>query len=67
MGISSPEVLQTTLDSIPAKINLGLGINVPGGNGTAEVKTMDEFEKLSVDQKSTFKLSNPEGYAQLFK
>jgi hypothetical protein len=67
LGISSQEVLDTTLASIPGKQIHGLGINVPGGNGGVEVKTMEEFEKLSFEQKSAFKLSNPEGYTNLFK
>ncbi|NDP26449.1 MAG: caudovirus prohead protease [Flavobacterium sp.] len=67
LGISSQEVLDTTLDSIPAKQNFSAGVTVPAGSGGVEVKTMDEFEKLSFDQKSQFKLSNPEGYTKLFK
>jgi hypothetical protein len=67
LGITSPEVLQTTLDSIPAKQNFGMGITAQGGNGAVAIATMDEFEKLSADQKLSFKDSNPEGYAKLFK
>ncbi len=66
LGITSPEVLQTTLDSIPAKQNFSAGVVIPNGNGGVEVKTMDEFEKLSFEQKAAFKLSNPEGYKTLF-
>lgn len=66
LGISSQEVLDTTLDSIPAKQNFSAGVTVPAGSGGVEVKTMDEFEKLSFEQKATFKLSNPEGYTKLF-
>ncbi|MDN3671686.1 HK97 family phage prohead protease [Flavobacterium branchiarum] len=66
LGISSPEVLQTTLDSIPAKQNFGAGVTVPGGNGAAVVATMDEFEKLSHTEKLSFKETNPEAYKKLF-
>jgi len=66
LGITSPEVLQTTLDSIPAKQNFGAGVTVPSGNGSVEVKTMDEFEKLSHTEKLSFKESNPEAYKKLF-
>lgn len=66
LGISSQEVLETTLDSIPAKQNFSAGVTVPAGSVGVEVKTMDEFEKLSFEQKAAFKLSNPEGYTKLF-
>jgi hypothetical protein len=67
LGITSPEVLESTLMAIPAKTVHGLGITPQGGNGAMTVATMDDFEKLSVDQKTSFKLGNPEGYAKLFK
>jgi len=66
LGISSPEVLQTTLDSIPAKQNFGAGVTVPAGNGGVEVKTMEEFQALGIDAQLSFKTDNPEGYKKLF-
>lgn len=66
LGITSPEVLETTLASIPGKTNLGAGVIVPGGTGAAEVKTMDEFEKLSHTEKLSFKDTNPEAYKKMF-
>lgn len=66
LGITSPEVLQTTLDSIPAKKDFTAGITVPGGNGAVEVKTMEEFEKLSHTEKLSFKETNLEAYKKLF-
>ncbi|SDX11530.1 HK97 family phage prohead protease [Flavobacterium degerlachei] len=66
LGISSPEVLETTLAAIPGKTNLGAGITVPGGTGGVEVKTMDEFQKLSIGDQLAFKADNPDGYKKLF-
>lgn len=66
LGITSPEVLQTTLDSIPAKKDFTAGITVPGGNGAVEVKTMEEFEKLSHTEKLSFKETNLDAYKKLF-
>jgi hypothetical protein len=65
LGITSPEVLQTTLDSIPAKQNLGAGVIVPGGTGAVEVKSMEEFQKLGVDLQLSFKKDNPGEYQKL--
>lgn len=66
LGISSQEVLETTLDSIPAKQNFGAGVTIPTGGGGVEVKTMDEFEKLSHTEKLSFKETSPEAYKKLF-
>ena len=66
LGITSPEVLQTTLDSIPAKKDFTAGITVPGGNGAVEVKNMEDFQKLSLEGQLSFKTDNPEGYKKLF-
>lgn len=66
LGITSPEVLETTLASIPAKQNFGAGVTTPSGTGGVEVKTMDEFEKLSHTEKLSFKESNLEAYKKLF-
>ncbi len=65
LGITSPEVLETTLASIPAKQNLGAGVIVPGGTGAVEVKTMEEFQKLSVGEQLSFKAENPSEYQKL--
>lgn len=66
LGITSPEVLETTLASIPAKQNLGAGVIVPGGTGAVEVKTMEEFQKLTLEGQMSFKADNPEAYKKLF-
>lgn len=66
LGITSPEVLDTTLASIPEKKTLGLGINVPAGNGAVTVATMEDFQKLSLEAQLSFKNDSPEDYKKLF-
>lgn len=66
LGLASPDALKTALDSIPAKQNLG-AIIVPGGNPVSEVKTLDDFQKLSLEQQLSFKSTNPTEYQKLFK
>jgi hypothetical protein len=52
------------LSEIPAKQSLsGKVVNSSGGT---EVKTMDDFEKLSHEEKLSFKNDNPEAYQKLF-
>lgn len=65
LGITSAEVLQVTLDSIPAKQNFGADISVPGGTGASVVKTMEDFQKLSLEGQLTFKRENAEEYQKL--
>ena len=66
LGITSPEVLETTLASIPEKKNLGLGIKVPAGNGAVAVANMEDFQKLSLEDQLSFKNDSPEEYKKLF-
>jgi HK97 family phage prohead protease len=65
LGITSAEVLQVTLDSIPAKQNFSAGVIVPGATGAPEVKTMEDFQKLSLEGQLTFKRDNPAEYQKL--
>jgi hypothetical protein len=65
LGITSPEVLESTLLAIPAKNTLGLGVNVPAGDGSAVPATMDDFQKLSPELQLSFKNNNPEEYKKL--
>jgi hypothetical protein len=65
LGITSPEILESTLLAIPSKTNHGAGITPQGGNGTAPVATMEDFQKLSVDAQLSFKSDNPEDYKKL--
>lgn len=66
LGIASPELLNETLMAIPAKTSLGAVIVPKGGNADTEVKTKEDFQKLSVEAQLQFKATNPEKYKQLF-
>lgn len=66
LGITNPEVLKATLTAIPAKQNFGAGIKPERGTGAAEVKTKEDFLKLSLDEQLAFKSENPEVYKKLF-
>lgn len=66
LGMTSPEVLETTLASIPAKVNFSAGVTVPGANGATTVATMEDFQKLSTEAQLSFKNDSPEEYKKLF-
>jgi hypothetical protein len=63
LGFDSAKLI---IDGLPGKTVLGNQINNAGAALSAEPKTMDEFEKLSTEDKLTFKNGNPTGYAALF-
>lgn len=65
LGITSPEVLETTLASIPGKQNFGAGVKTATGNGATTVATMEDFQKLSTELQLSFKNDNPEEYKKL--
>lgn len=65
LGLSSPEILESTLLSIPPKNTLGLGVSVPPGDGSIVPATMDDFQKLSTELQLSFKNNNPEEYKKL--
>lgn len=64
LGLASETALDTVIGSIPAKKNLGAGIKTESGVD-AGVKTMDEFQKLSVAEQLAFKNDNPNEYQKL--
>ncbi|AOW08738.1 HK97 family phage prohead protease [Flavobacterium gilvum] len=65
LGITSPEVLEATLAMIPEKQNFSAGVKTLTGNGAPEVKTMEDFQKLSFDAQLAFKNDNPEEYKKI--
>lgn len=66
LGITSPDVLDSTLAAIPAKQDFAAGVTVPAGTTAApEVKTMDDFQKLSLEAQLAFKANNPEAYKKI--
>ena len=61
---TSPELAKQTLEAIPAKTNLSGGIVTPTGG--AVVKSLDDFQKLSLQEQLDFKANQPEEYKKLF-
>jgi hypothetical protein len=61
----SSDLYKSIMASLPAKQNLGGQIHNPDGFG--EVKTMDDFEKLTLSAQLEFKTSQPDAYKRLFK
>ena len=59
------DLAKSTLEAIPAKQNFGAGVNVPAG--TSAVATMEDFQKLSIEEQLAFKNSDPEAYKTLLK
>jgi HK97 family phage prohead protease len=63
LGIANGELLTSTLASIPVKVSLaGKIIPVEGG----EIKTGEDFQKLSLEAQLAFKAASPEEYKKLF-
>lgn len=66
LGITSEKALDRVIGSIPEKQNFSNGIKTPTGTSAgSEVKTMEDFQKLPVDQQLAFKNEKPEEYKQL--
>ncbi len=66
LGIANPDLLISTLASIPVKKSLAGAVTTPSADGDATVKTAEDFQKLSLQEQLQFKASNPEQYKQLF-
>nr|DAJ29980.1 MAG TPA: prohead serine protease [Caudoviricetes sp.] len=57
------QLAKATLDAIPAKKNFTAGVNVP--QGTSAITTMEDFQKLSLEEQLAFKQADPEGYKSI--
>ena len=64
LGIANPELLTATLEAIPAKQSLGNQTQTP--TGETEVKTAEDFQKLSLTAQLEFKQTNTDKYLELF-
>ena len=62
LGVSNPELLETTLSAIPEKQKLGSKIQ----NNSGSAMTKEAFLKLDDAEKLSFKENNSEEYLQLF-
>jgi phage head maturation protease len=66
LGLHDSALLKSTLEAIPAKQNFGAGLKNPDRNGATTVATMDDFQKLSIEEQFAFKNDRPEEYKKLF-
>lgn len=66
LGLTSETALDTVIGSIPVKQNFSGKVTSPENTTTSEVKTMDDFQKLSLEAQLAFKNDNPEEYKKLF-
>lgn len=66
LGITAENALDTMLTAIPEKQNFNAGVKTPTSLGATNVATLDDFEKLSHEEKLSFRESNPEKYKKLF-
>lgn len=60
----TPDIYKSVMDSVAPKQNLSGKVV---GTVVAEVKNLDDFQKLDLNAQLEFKNSNPEAYAALFK
>ena len=63
LGLADEDLLDATLSTIPTKKSLAGAIDNPGS--PADVKTAEEFQKLSITEQLAFKAASPEAYAKL--
>lgn len=63
---TNPELAKHVLEKLPGKTNLGDKLK-GGGFDFAEVKTIDDFEKLTLSAQIEFKENEPEAYKALFQ
>lgn len=61
---TNPELAKQTLDAIPVKTDLAGKIIPPTGG--AVIKSLDDFQKLSLQEQLDFKTNQPEEYKKLF-
>lgn len=61
---ANPELAKSVIEKLPGKEKLGGQVNTPAA--VTDVKTVDDFEKLSLSAQLEFKNGNPEAYKQLF-
>lgn len=66
LGIANAELLTETLSAIPVKRSLGAMVTPTGEDAADEVKTPEDFSKLSFDAQLQFKKTQPEEYKKLF-
>ncbi len=66
LALTNPALCSKLLAKLPAKTSLGADVDNKGAAVSGEVKTMEDFQKLSLDKQLAFKTNNPAAYNALF-
>lgn len=66
LGVMNESLLDTAIGTAPEKASLAAQVKNTGGKEAPEVKTADDFQKLSLDEQLTFKNDNFEQYTKIF-
>lgn len=64
MALKNYDLAAKIIGAMPGKTSLAA--MVTGGGKPAEVKSLDDFEKLPLEKQLEFKTTNPDGYKALF-
>lgn len=59
------DLAKQTLDALPAKQTFGNGVSTPPN--VSAVTTMEEFQKLDINQQVAFKAAHPDAYQSIIK
>ncbi len=65
LATNNETLATSTLSALPAKQSLAGQLNNPAAGTAGEIKTMDDFQKLSVAQQLAFRKEQPEAFATL--
>lgn len=65
LALQNFDLAKSTLDAIPSKKSFSAGVRTPVG--TSAVATMEDFQKLSLEEQLAFKNTNPEAYKEILK
>lgn len=65
LALDNFDLAKETLEALPAKKTFSAGVQTPAG--VSGVSTMEDFQKLSLDEQLAFKNTNPEGYKAILK
>lgn len=60
LALDNFDLAKETLDALSTKKTFSAGVQTPAG--TSGIATMEDFQKLSLDDQLAFKNTNPEGY-----
>lgn len=65
LALQNFDLAKSTLDAIPSKKSFSAGVRT--SVGTSAVATMEDFQKLSLEEQLAFKNTNPEAYKEILK